>query len=86
MPLWGIALTIFLVFILFAIIHYISKNKRPFKRSLISMLCGILTLLAVNLSGIFTSVTLPISLMSILVALIGGVPGVTLMLSLNLFF
>ncbi len=86
MPMWEIGVIIFSVFIVFAVIHYIGKNKRPFKRSLISMLCGILTLLAVNVSGVFTSVTLPVSLMSILIAIIGGVPGVTLMLTLNLFF
>ena len=34
----------------------------------------------------FTGVTLPISLLSLLVSIIGGIPGVTLMLGLNLFF
>jgi hypothetical protein len=29
---------------------------------------------------------LPISLLSLLVSIIGGIPGVTLMLGLNLFF
>ena len=86
MPLWGIILVFVLTFISFAIIHYIGKNKRPFKRSFISMLCGILTLLAVNLSSVVTGVYIPISLFSILISLIGGVPGVTLILALNLFF
>ena len=36
--------------------------------------------------GSFTGVTLPISLLSLLVSIIGGIPGVTLMLGLNLFF
>ena len=39
-----------------------------------------------NLTGVFTGVTLPISLLSLLVSIIGGIPGVTLMLGLNLFF
>ena len=45
-----------------------------------------LTLIAVNLTGSFTGVYLPVSLMSVCCAAFGGVPGVTLMLGLNLFF
>ncbi len=86
MPWWGICILVFSVFIFFAFIHYKGKNKRPFKRSLLSMVCGIITLLAVNLSGSFTGVFLPVSLMSLAVSLVGGIPGVTLMLLLNLFF
>lgn len=61
------------------------QNKHPFKRSLLSMTLGAATLFAVNLTGAFTGVTLPISLLSLLVSIIGGIPGVTLMLGLNLF-
>lgn len=86
MPIWGILLIFVLTFIFFAIIHYISKIKRPFKRSFISMSCGLLTLLAVNLSSVIIGVYIPISLFSILISLIGGIPGVTLILALNLFF
>ena len=50
------------------------------------MVIGVLTLFAVNLTGTFTGVTLPISTLSLLVSAIGGIPGVTLMLGLNLFF
>lgn len=86
MPLWGIILTIFVTFIVFAIVHYAGKNKRPFKRAFISLCVGALTLLVVNLTSGITGVYIPISLLSILVSLIGGVPGVTLLLTLNLFF
>lgn len=86
MPIWGICVTFISIFIGFAIIHKISKNKHPLKRALLSMCCGAGTLLAVNLSGSLTGVFLPVSLLSILISVIGGVPGVTLMLSLNLFF
>lgn len=86
MPLWGIGLMFSGAFLLFALAHYISKSKHPFKRSLLSMAVGILTLVAVNLSGSFTGVYLPISLVSVCVSAFGGVPGVTLMLGLNLFF
>lgn len=83
---WGICIILLSVFIAFAIIHYLGKNKRPFKRSLISMICGIATLLAVNLTGSFTGVVLPVSFLSLMISLIGGIPGVTLMLALSLFF
>lgn len=86
MPWWGICFVIFSILVFFAIIHYAGKNKRPFKRAVISLVCGALTLLAVNLSSAFTGVYLPVSLLSIFTALVGGVPGVTLMLALNLFF
>lgn len=86
MTWWGLCLILFCVFIVFAFIHYKGKNKRPFKRSLISMLCGIATLFAVNLTGSFTGVILPVSLLSLMVSLISGIPGVTLMLAISLFF
>ena len=86
MPLWGIGLMFFGAFLLSALAHYISKSKHPFKRSLLSMAVGILTLVAVNLSGSVTGVYLPISLVSVCVSAFGGVPGVTLMLGFNLFF
>ncbi len=56
------------------------------KSALLSMIIGFLTLLAVNLTSGFTNVSVPVSLLSFLVSVIGGVPGVTLMLVLNLFF
>ena len=63
MPSWGIGLMFFGAFLLFAFAHYISKSRHPFKRSLLSMAIGILTLIAVNLTGSFTGVYLPVSLM-----------------------
>lgn len=86
MPLWGIVLMFFSAFLIFAVAHYISKSKHPFKRSLLSMAIGILTLMAVNLTGAVTGVYLPVSLLSVCISAFGGVPGVTLMLGLNLFF
>ena len=40
MPWWGICLIIFVTFITFAILHFLGKNKHPFKRSLLSMTLG----------------------------------------------
>lgn len=86
MPLWGIIIMFLSAFLLFALAHYISKSRHSFKRSLLSMAIGILTLLAVNLTGSLTGVYLPVSLLSVCISAFGGVPGVTLMLGLNLFF
>ena len=85
MPLWGIAAVFFGCLFIFSVLHYLSKKKHPLKRALISMIVGALTLTAVNLCSGFTGVYIPISLLSIFISVIGGVPGVALMLILNLF-
>lgn len=50
------------------------------------MIIGALALTAVDLCSGFTGVYIPVSLLSIMVSVIGGVPGVALMLVLNTFF
>lgn len=45
---------------------------------------GAATLTAVNLLSGLTGVVIPVSLLSVLVSLIGGIPGVTLILFLNM--
>lgn len=86
MHLWGIAICIVGTLLFYALLNYAQKNKHPLKRAGASMLWGAAALFAVNLSSGITGVTLPISVLSILISLMGGVPGVTLMLGLNLFF
>ena len=86
MPWWGIALILLAAFLLFAVFHFIAKNKRPFRRALMSMAIGLGTLFAVNFTSGFTGVSIPVSLLSILLSAVGGIPGVTLMLALKLFF
>ncbi len=73
-------------FIIFSIIHKINKNKRPVKRALISILSGAAALAAVDLTSFFTGVYIPLSLLSITVSLVLGIPGVTALLAVNLFF
>lgn len=72
--------------VIFAIMHKISKNKKPVKRAFLSMFTGLFSLVVVNLCGTFSGVTLPYSMLTIVVSAIGGVPGVTALLGLNLFF
>lgn len=48
------------------------------------MASGVSVLIAVNLFSGLTGVSIPISLLSVLTSVIGGIPGVTLLLFLNL--
>ena len=73
-------------FTAFIIIHKVSKNKRPVKRAFLSMLSGGLALALVDTASIFTGVYIPISLLSLIVSIVGGIPGLTAILALNLFF
>lgn len=73
------------VIVIYSIINAISKSKHPIKKSIAGVLTGFVALIAVNLLTPLTSVSVPISIMSILVAAIGGLPGVTLILAFNAF-
>lgn len=50
------------------------------------MASGLLTLAGVNLLSGFTHVAIPVSLLSVFTSVIGGVPGVTLLLFLQLIW
>ena len=84
MPWWGIAIILLSALIIFAALHFAEKNKRPFKRALLSMCIGLGSLAAVDLLSPLTGVYIPVSLLSVLTSAIGGVPGVTLLLFLDL--
>ncbi|MBR1481813.1 MAG: pro-sigmaK processing inhibitor BofA family protein [Ruminococcus sp.] len=86
MPWWGIALIFLGTFLCFAVLHAFAKNKRPFRRAFLSMVIGLGTLLLINACSGWTGVYIPVSLLSVLVCTIGGIPGATLLLALNLFF
>ncbi len=86
MPAWAIGLVLLFTLLVFAVIHFAAKNKRPFKRAFISMCTGLAALILINLGFGFTGVKIPVSLLSVLVSVIGGVPGVTLLMFLDLFF
>ncbi len=86
MPWWGIAAVLTGTLTVFALIHFIAKKKRPVKRALLSMASGLLTLAGVNLLSGFTHVAIPVSLLSVFTSVIGGVPGVTLLLFLQLIW
>ena len=63
-----------------SIIHKISGAKTPVRASLISMLSGIIALIAVNLCSGFTNVFIPVSMLSLGVSAFLGISGVTALL------
>lgn len=72
--------------LLFTMIYFSKKSPHPLKRAVNTVLSGILSLIAVNVSGIFTGVYLPVSTLSICISVIGGIPAVTAMLIMDTFF
>lgn len=68
------------------VLQLVIRAQRPVQCALGGIGMGICALAVVNLTGPLTGVSLPLSLMSLSVSAAGGVPGVTAMLVLNLFF
>ncbi len=81
-----IATVICSTILLFTVIYFSKKSVHPFKRAVNTVLSGILSLIAVNVTGIFTGVFIPISTLSICISAIGGIPAVTAMLIIDTFF
>ena len=72
--------------LLFTVMYFSKKSVHPFKRAVNTVLSGILSLIAVNITGIFTGVFIPISTLSICISAVGGIPAVTAMLIIDTFF
>ena len=72
-------------FLVFSFIHYASKKKKPFKRALLSMLLGVATLCVVDLLAGVTGVYIPLTKLTMLTSLVGGMPGVALLVLLSAF-
>ncbi|MBQ2971348.1 MAG: pro-sigmaK processing inhibitor BofA family protein [Ruminococcus sp.] len=69
----------FVTFLVFSFIHYLGKNKKPCKRAFLSLLWGPLVLIAVNVLSSVTNVLVPISELSLMTSIAGGIPGVALL-------
>ena len=74
------------VFLFLVVIQVIIRSRHPVQSAVGGMCVGIGALIAVNVAGIFTDVTIPFSLLSIGVSAAAGIPGVTSLLLLNLLF
>lgn len=85
MPDWIIWVVIGSAIVIFAIIEKVSGCKKPLKRGFLTVAIGLISLCAVNLCSGFTGVSLPVSTLSLSVSAAGGIPGVTLMLLMNMF-
>lgn len=71
-------------YLLFLLIQALSGEQKPFRKAFMTMCSGLIALAVVNLTGVYTGVTLPVSILSICAAAVGGIPGVTLLLVMNL--
>lgn len=74
------------IFLLLAALQALLGSRRPMQRAAGGIIIGVGTLAVVNLTGLFTGVSIPVSLFSLGVSAAGGIPGVTLLLLLNLIF
>ena len=83
---WIIWLIFAGIFCALLVLHVAAGSKKPFRRALGSALNGLVALVLVNLTGGFTGVTLPVSLLSLGVSAGLGIPGVTMLLLLNLIW
>ncbi len=72
------------VLLLLVIVQVCARSRHPIRNAVGGMMLGWLSLLAVNVSGVFTGVTLPLSPLSLGVAGAAGIPGVTVLLLLNM--
>jgi len=66
-------------FFIFSLIHYYGKNKKPCKRAFLSVLCGPLLLVVLNILSSVTGVLIPLSQLSIMISTALGIPGVSLL-------
>jgi len=72
------------VFALLVVIQVIVKAPKPVQRAAGGVIMGLCALAVVNLASLFTGVSLPLSPLTIGVSGAAGIPGVTMLLLLNL--
>ena len=70
-------------FLVFSLIHFLGKNKKPCKRAFVSVLCGPLCLVVVNVLSSITGVLVPVTELSLMTTVAGGIPGVALMVIMS---
>lgn len=71
-------------FLFLFFIQILVRSKKPLQKTFLGVITGICTLIAVNITGLFTGITLPVSLLSVAISAVAGIPGVTTMLVLNM--
>lgn len=86
MSILSIILIIVGIFVALISINAVVHTEKPFKKVFFGIFKGIAALIVVNISGIFTGVTLPVSLLSLAISILGGIPGVTALVVLDMIF
>lgn len=81
---WSVWIILASIFFTLVIIQLLVRSKKPIRKAISGILTGLFSLFAVNLLGIFTNVTLPISLLSLGISAVAGIPGVTMLLLLKM--
>ena len=81
---WTVLLAGLGVFALLVLLQVIVRAAHPVQRALGGVVLGLCALAVVNLTGFFTGVSVPLSPLAIGVSGAAGIPGVTLLLLLNL--
>ncbi|MDR3179090.1 MAG: pro-sigmaK processing inhibitor BofA family protein [Oscillospiraceae bacterium] len=79
----------FLIFSVFSSLIFVQiaiKSEKPIRKAIISSFWGILTLIFVNAVSFLTNAWLPVSLLSIGITMVLGIPGVTMLLIMNILF
>ncbi len=76
-------IAVIVAYIIYSIIFFIAKKKKPFKRAFLTMLFGFATLIIIDISGVYTGVYLPLSAFSVCVSAVCGIPGVASMLIIS---
>lgn len=75
-----------ILFLATVIIHKICGNKRAFQKAFLTSCTGIALLVAINCTSFFTGISIPFSPLAIAISAFGGIPGITLILGLDLLF
>ncbi len=65
---------------------YNFRNKKPIKTLFLSSLCGVVSLLIVNIIGVWIGNTLEVNPYTLSVSSLLGIPGVILMVFVKIFW
>lgn len=71
---------------IYTLIYAVTKNKKPLKRAFWGMVLGVVSLIAVNIIGVYCNILVPISPFSLTLSACGGVPAVAAMVLISTFF
>ena len=72
------------IFIILLLIRIILKCKKPISKTFYGIISGIAVLIISHIIGIYIDVEIPISIMSVGISSVAGIPGVIMILFLNM--